>query len=214
MKIVEGWHCPDMLSGAGKYLRRAVEDAPAAINLCAQRRVAVQAGGHVGTWPVFLSQHFERVYTFEPTAENFRCLVRNVEEHARDPNAIFPARAALGNKRGPIDMMMSGKSTGQHRARYPKGDALGTVPSVRLDDLELPVVDGLFLDLEGFENHALRGAIETMKRCRPVVMAENNRRARDQGFTLEDLKIFMRCCDYRLVSAVNEDLIFQHRNAQ
>jgi hypothetical protein len=44
-------------------------------------------------------------------------------------------------------------------------------------------------------------------------MAENNRRALDQGFTLQDLKVFMRCNDYRHVATVNEDMIFQHRSA-
>ena len=213
MKIVEDWHCPDQLSGAGKYMRRAIEDAPKAIERCKHRRVAVQAGGHVGTWPVFLSGHFDRVYTFEPTAENFRCLVKNVEQHAKDPNAIFPARGAVGNRRGPIDMVLSGKSTGQHRARWPKDPSIAPVPCYRIDDFEFPIVDGLFLDLEGFENFALRGAVETLKRCKPVVMAENNRRCWDQGFKPQDLEIFMRTCDYRLVERVGEDLIFQHRKA-
>lgn len=213
MKIVEGWHCPDLLSGPGKYMRRAIEDAPKAFEHCKQRRVAIQAGGHVGTWPVFLSQHFERVYTFEPTGENFRCLVRNVEEHAENPNAIFAARGALGHKRRPIDMVISGKSTGQHRARYPSENKVGSVPVYLIDDLNLPTVDAIFLDLEGFENFALRGAIETLKQHRPVVMAENNKRCIDQGFGLGDLEVFMRCAGYRLVADVFEDLIFVPRGS-
>ena len=211
MKIVNGWHCPDLLSGAGKYMKRAIEDAPAAILRCERRRVAIQAGGHVGTWPVYLSGPFERIYTFEPTSENFRCLVKNVEDHAADPGRIFAARGALGNKRGPIDMVLSRKSTGQHRAHAPKNPNIAAVPCYRIDDLNFPVVDALFLDLEGFENFALRGAAETLTRCRPVVMAENNRRAADQGFKRGDLAEFMATLNYQVVHAAGEDLIFQHR---
>lgn len=211
MKVINGWHCPDLLSGPGKYMRRAVEDAPLAFERCKQRRVAVQAGGHVGTWPIFLSKHFERVYTFEPIGENFRCLVRNVSEHAENPDAIFPARGALGHIAKPVDMVISGKSTGQHRARYPSEHKVGTVPVYRLDDLGLPAVDAIFLDLEGFENFALRGALETMKAHRPIVMVENNRRCEDHGFKRGDLEVFMRCANYQIAARVGEDLIFEPR---
>lgn len=208
MKIVDGWHCPDLLSGPGKYARRAREDVPLALEHCRQRRVAIQAGGHVGTWPIYLSHHFETVYTFEPAPENFDCLVRNIAAHARAPAAVFAARGALGDARGPIELYISGKSTGQHRVR--KGDpaALGTVPTYRIDDLELPIVDAIFLDLEGFEGHAVRGAIETIRRHRPVVMAENNSRAREQGFRPDALEKFFAKLGYRKVVEINEDVIF------
>lgn len=210
MKRVDGWWCPELLSGPGKYLRRAEEDAPLAIGLCAQHRVVIQAGGHIGTWPCFLAKTFETVYTFEPTADNFACLVTNI--WAQDvQNQVFAAQGALGNKRGPIDMVLSGKSTGQHRVRYPDGPGLGTVPTYRIDDLALPVVDALFLDVEGYEQHALTGAAETLKRCRPVVMAESNKRAQDHGFSKDDLEVFMRMHNYTLHERVSEDLIFAPR---
>jgi len=208
MKFVDGWACPDILSGPGKYAKRAEEDGILAVAMCKNKRVAIQAGGHVGTWPCFLSRHFDVVYTFEPTPDNFECLVLNIHKHAKHSECIFAARGALGRKRGPIDMVISGKSTGQHRARYPLDPELSSVPVYRIDDLALPVVDGIFLDVEGYENHALGGAIETLKRCRPVVMAENNHRAENQGFRMEDLEIFMRSADYRLAHTVGEDLIF------
>jgi FkbM family methyltransferase len=207
MKEVDGWFCPDLLSGAGKYLRRAQEDAIRTIGLCAQHRVAIQAGGHVGTWPCFLAETFAHVYTFEPAPENFECLVRNVGRHS-DRNVIYPVRGILGNKRGPMDMVLSGKSTGQHRVRAPDGKHIGSVPTYRIDDLALPVVDALFLDVEGYEQHALMGARETLKRCRPIVMAENNDRAQQQGFRPDDLEVFMRSADYTLHERVGEDLIF------
>lgn len=208
MKIVEGWHCPDLLNGAGKYLERAKEDGIQTVKLARKRRVAIQAGGHVGTWPCFLSHHFETIYTFEPTPDNFDCLIRNIAVHASGPERVFAARGALGDKRGPIDMVMSGKSTGQHRARYPAEKGLGSVPIYRIDDLALPTVDALFLDLEGYEAHALAGALDTLARCRPVVMAENNKRANDQGFKLAYLEGFMSEAGYRVHSRVGEDIIF------
>jgi len=207
MKIVAGWHCPEILGAAGKYLRRAQEDAPRAFDLCAARRVAIQAGGHVGTWPAFLSGVFETVYTFEPVAENFACLTKNILDHGRG-GEIFAARGALGDKRGPLSMVLHGKCAGQHRARYPKDSGLGAVPVYRIDDLSLPVVDAIFLDVEGFEIFAIRGALKTLEDCRPVVMAENNRRAADHGFGPGDMAALMKSAGYVIVDEVGEDLIF------
>lgn len=210
MKIIGDWHCPDLLSGPGKYQRRAHEDAPLAIAQCKQRRVAIQAGGHIGTWPVFLSTHFGTVYTFEPAADNFACLMLNIWAHGERPESIFATRGVLGHKRGPIEMVLSGKSTGQHRVRYPSDAGMGTVPAYRIDDLALPIVDALFLDLEGYEMHALSGARDTLRRCRPVVMAENNKRVMDHGFKMESLEALMKGEGYRLHAAISEDLIFVH----
>lgn len=200
MKIVSGWHCPDLLSGPGNYLNKNA-DAGQALAACRQRRTAVQAGGHIGTWPVMLSKTFERVITFEPELENFTCLVRNCEERA--PGNVFPMRAIVGRKRRPHALRKSEKSTGQHRV-----GAGSWVPSWRIDDLGLADLDAIFLDVEGFEIPALLGACLTVERCRPVIMAEENRRSVDQGFRLGDLERLLTGWGYRKLADVNEDQIF------
>lgn len=49
-----------------------------------------------------------------------------------------------------------------------------TVPvaCVRIDDMALPRLDLLKLDIEGMEPEALRGARQTLERCRPLIFAE------------------------------------------
>lgn len=200
MKNIAGWWCPDLLSGPGNYLNKN-KDADGALELCKKRRTAVQAGGHIGTWPVMLAQHFGQVVTFEPEFQNFECLVKNLSE--RGLGNVFPVRGVLGLRRGPIGLLRSPKSTGQHRIG--RGD---NVQAFRVDDLGLSDLDGLFLDVEGFEVPALQGAQRTIERCRPVIMAEENRRALNQGYRIGDLERLLRPLGYRKVAAVNEDLIF------
>ena len=48
----------------------------------------------------------------------------------------------------------------------------GNTTIVRLDSLNLQNVDYIKIDCEGFEYRVLQGAIETIKRCRPVVVIE------------------------------------------
>lgn len=200
MKIVADWHCPDLLTGPGNYLNKN-RDAELALEHLTGARSAIQAGGHIGTWPVYLAPRFERVFTWEPDADNFTCLVRNLAD--RGLSNVFPARGILGQKRRPHGLRKSPKSTGQHRV----GDG-DLVPCFRIDDLGLTDVDAIFLDVEGFEIPALRGAADTIARCRPVIMAEENKRALDHGFRIGDIARLLEPWGYRKVAAVNEDLVF------
>lgn len=201
MKEVAGWICPDLLSGPGNYLGRCGH-LELGIERARRKLVAVQAGGHIGTVPCYLADRFAQVYTFEPDADNFAALVANC--HRRHPRHIWPARGILGNKRRPVDLKWSTKSTGQHRVK-PGED--GDVPTFRIDDLGL-AVDAIFLDVEGFEIPALRGAVDTLNRWRPVVMAEENKRALDQGFRIGDLAKFLATLGYRQAASVADDLVF------
>jgi len=200
MKVVHGWHCPDILSGPGNYLNKT-GDSEHALQHVKKRRSVVQAGGHIGGWPVMLAPLFERVFTFEPDFENFSCLAANLAQ--RTAGNVFPVRGVLGNERGPTGLHKSSKSTGQHRVG--KGQL---VPTFRIDDLGLVDLDAIFLNLEAFEIPALRGALKTIERCRPVIMAEENRRVHEQGFQIGDLGRLLTPLGYRKVAAVNEDLVF------
>lgn len=199
MKVVSGWHCPDLLTGPGNYLRKNV-DAELALALITGARTAIQAGGHIGTWPVYLAPRFERVITFEPEDENFASLVKNLAERA--PSTIA-YQGILAAKPGEYSLRISPKSTGQHQVGKGK-----PVRAFVIDELGLADVDAIFLDVEGFEVAALQGASETIRRSRPVIMAEENKRALDHGYRLGDVERLLRPFGYRKVAAVNEDLVF------
>jgi FkbM family methyltransferase len=49
-----------------------------------------------------------------------------------------------------------------------------TVKKLTIDGLNLPRLDFLKLDIEGMEPKALRGARETIKRCKPVIQVEHH----------------------------------------
>jgi hypothetical protein len=52
------------------------------------------------------------------------------------------------------------------------------VPVVTIDGLDLRACQFMKLDVEGMETEALRGAAKTIRRCRPFLYVENDRRAR------------------------------------
>jgi hypothetical protein len=53
-------------------------------------------------------------------------------------------------------------------------DDNGIVPQMMIDDLVLTECDFIWLDIEGYEIFALRGATETIKKFKPVIFAERD----------------------------------------
>lgn len=136
------------------------------------KRCVVQAGGAMGMWAKRMAQVFGEVYTFEPTPDSFYCCSFNCPEEN-----IHCFNAALGDVRGMVNMQFP-----EHKARSKTGkDNLGgfrcfdggSIPTLRIDDLALPVCDLIFLDLEGYELFALKGAKETIAKCNPVIVMED-----------------------------------------
>lgn len=125
----------------------------------------VQAGGHAGYWPKSLAEIFDYVYTFEPEPLLFECMQRNC--CAKVPNVTaYPY--ALGAEYGRAKLK-SHVSAGSWRID-PAGET--EVEVWAIDALHLPHCDAIFLDVEGYEVEALKGAAETIKRCRPLILAE------------------------------------------
>jgi FkbM family methyltransferase len=65
-------------------------------------------------------------------------------------------------------------------ALRPPGEAGVKVRIRPLDSLALPACGLLKIDVEGFEPQVLRGARETIGRCRPIIYIENDRKAQQQ----------------------------------
>lgn len=143
----------------------------AALKLARGRMAVVQAGGNLGIFPKRLAEEFRVVYTFEPDPVLFGHLRKNAPE-----KNIRATQAALGCSREPVRMACcrrddSGRPV--HEGLTHVAGA-GDIPQVLIDDLKLKKCDLIYLDIEGYELNALKGAVETIARCRPVLALEIN----------------------------------------
>lgn len=187
-----------------KFNRRDLPYLDQATAFCMGRTAAVQAGGNLGIYPKRLAQLFTTVYTFEPSAELFPMLMANAPE----PN-IIRYQAALGCERGLVGtsrVRRDGKPNAHEGITHVVPD--GTVPTLRIDDLALPVCDLVYLDIEGYELYALKGAVETLQRCRPVVAVEINKNLKFVGLTPEDVTGFLESQGYRHTLTMGSDQVF------
>lgn len=129
------------------------------------KRVALDIGANVGLWSRDLVKHFDQVIAFEPVAMFRECLVLNVTSANLTVESV-----ALGDRQGLIKMVITEGNTGH---THVDPNAIGGDTEIkRLDSLNLPVVDYIKIDCEGFEYRVLQGAEQTIKRCRPVIVIE------------------------------------------
>lgn len=182
---------------AREAILRTFRDVDRAIKHVRDFTACIQAGGNVGVWPLYLSERFESVYTFEPDPINFSCMALN----AAHPGIVM-FNAAVGDEHKLV------------RTELPKWESRncgalvvregGVIPTLRIDDLALTSCGLICLDVEGSEFQAIKGALNTIRAFHPVLMFEDKGLGVKQGF----LSDFLAGHDYRQVDSVNNDRIF------
>ena len=180
-----------------------VRDLDAAMGFVTDTSTCIQAGGAAGLWPAYLSKHFDRVYTFEPEHENFACLVANCPQEN-----IIKMQAALGCTRGQVSLNLH--TAEQHNAGAWYATPDGNIPILQIDDLGLDEVGFIQLDIEGSELNALMGAVETVKRCGPVVMLEEKPLPQG-GIDPSAARKWLEWYGYKVAGRVHNDVIMARK---
>ena len=119
-----------------------------------------------------------KVLAFEPQRTVFYMLCGNVAQNNLDHVHCF--HAAVGEAAGTISVPELDGAAEQNFGglELPQGSAApGTtqVPLLPIDDLRLTACHFMKIDVEGMERHVLRGARETIGRCRPLLYLEDDR---------------------------------------
>lgn len=169
------------------------------------RECVVQAGGNVGVYPLALADHFHSVITAEPDPTNWRCLSSNLA--ARDSlKRIRALNAGFGEVNGVCDMVVvEPGNCGAHRIQEGAGD----IALVTIDSLVLPTCDLIWLDIEGGELAALKGAVETLARCKPVVAIEDKGLDAAYGVRRGETVNWLGFMGYEQVDQIGRDKVFR-----
>lgn len=191
-----------------KLVRRDMEILARVVELLAEwgpLHAVVQAGGNLGIFAKYLASCFDAVYTFEPSPELFPMLCANAPEQN-----IVRFQAALGCTRDYVSTLRARR----YRHHMPAHEGVthvtgeGIIPTMQIDDLHLPYCDLIYLDIEGYELKALRGAQRTILTKRPAVVTEINDCIELSGDSAPALKAFMHSMGYRLAFVQHADHVF------
>lgn len=194
-----GFLWPSADPKAPRLSRVTVDDIAVAVEHCRGRRVVVQAGGNCGVWPRRMAGMFETVYTFEPDARNFVALSVNTA----DCHNVVRIQAALGDAHDLVELERNTVNCGAHYI-----DGRGSIPVMRIDDLPLATCDLIYLDIEGYEFKAFRGAERTIAQHRPVVAFEDKGLSDRYGTAQGDIEAWMaQTFNYRVAERVRKDVV-------
>lgn len=170
------------------------------------RDCIVQAGGNVGVYALALADHFQQVITFEPDPANYECLRKNLE--ARDAfNRVTEIYAGLGAEEGRCQpIVVEADNCGAHRVGPSRS---GSVALVALDSLNLRKCDAIWLDVEGFELFALRGAENTIRKHKPVLICEEKGLGEVYGVGRHEIEEYLGAFGYDRVAGMANDRIYR-----
>lgn len=161
--------------------------------IVANASVMLDIGAHLGSQSIMSSHENPRcqIIAFEAQEQMFRLLCKNLEDnsiqnvdarnvavgHVCHPSVGIASFTVDGGKQYP-NITYGGSrhfNIGGIALCGPSAcEAASVVQMVTIDSLELPHVDYMKIDVEGFEPLVLLGAQETIKRCKPVIMFECN----------------------------------------
>ncbi len=141
--------------------------------------IVISAGANIGVASIFASRLASsgRVYVFEPVRKTFDILKKNV----RGFSGIFPFNEGLGDKEKDGNILTSSRSSGMNamsdsvlavtNKKY--FDGTERVHTTTIDYFvkkqNIPRVDFIKIDTEGYEAKILTGATETIKKWKPTI---------------------------------------------
>ena len=138
-----------------------------------QGKTFLDGGAYIGEASLgFLEYKPGRVYSFEPISKNFNHLRENVSRNGKQ-STIVPVKNGLGDAVSSVTMTVSGVTS--HVVEESAGGAgVETINIVTFDDFvrreNVADVGLIKLDVEGFEQKVIAGAMETIRKFKPVLL--------------------------------------------
>lgn len=134
--------------------------------------VVIDIGSWVGDFAAYSSMKgASKIYAFEPTPMTYGYLCRTAELNEN----IEPVQLGLGEEPGELTMhLYDDVNTGGNSFIGERGAEIGTIEKLPITTLDTFVeergierVDFIKADIEGFERHMLKGAVEVMRKFAP-----------------------------------------------
>ena len=212
MKKINGWCLPEfdtLLSKQARHHPHPTTDYQQEIFDAAIARVrrfglAIDVGANVGFHTVRLATRFQQVLSFEPAAANYECLEANTDLFSN----VVLHKMGLGRDACQLTLELPSDSTncGAYSLKDFRDQATNksseTVSIVPLDTLDYDP-DLIKIDTQGFEPEVLQGAIKTIERSKPVILAEVAKKG-----PVQQLLDILAPFGYQMAYATNKDKVF------
>lgn len=138
----------------------------------------IDVGAHIGAHTVAMARIAREIIAFEPQYFLYGLTCANMALTSHRRYVVF--NRAVGAECGDVKMPLWDYTQVGNFGAIAMGEGLNKVSIMTIDSLNLKRVDFIKIDVEGMEAKVLQGAKETIQRCRPVMLIENDREPETQ----------------------------------
>lgn len=142
--------------------------------------VVIECGCHIGTHTVKMASMCSKLYGFEPMPTTFEVLKKNIT--LNNLNNVILHKKGVADKEGTTkySWIPADNPGGSGLENNPMGKPSWIESTTENIEVELTTIDSLNLekldfmkvDVEGYEILVIKGAMNTIQRCRPVISME------------------------------------------
>jgi FkbM family methyltransferase len=169
--------------------------------ICGSNKTFIDVGAHIGSIISSVSRHDSSIKIVA---------IEAIPEKVRNLRRLFPLvelhDCAVGDSAGEIAFFVDTKRSGYSSLGKPAaGDGESRVEiKVRIEKLDTLVprtdVDAIKIDVEGAELGVLKGAVNLLARCRPIIMFESGPQTEDGlGYTKEAMFDFLSSNEFSVI---------------
>jgi FkbM family methyltransferase len=134
--------------------------------------VILDIGANIGTWSIPLAIKQRKIYAFEPYDSSFNALCGNIFMNEKEPH-VYPRQCALTDNVSAQKTLILPEICNQGGCKLVDGvETLKRYEMRTIDSFCFERVDFIKLDVEGHELNVIRGGVETISRCKPVIFFE------------------------------------------
>ena len=208
MKFVKGWYLPDSDTHFEHYIKdggyqtihrdtilKYVKENRPNLKNC------IDVGSHVGFWSKDFTNLFTHTFAFDPIPNVRECYVKNI---TNSNYTLYPY--GLGKEEKKIKVFYDPKETGNTHASD-NGNLEIEVKTI--DGFNLPNIDYIKIDAEGYEIEVVEGAKELIERCKPFIHIEAKKKVMvKQNITMNAIEELFKSINYKLALSVKSELLY------
>ncbi|EGK8061560.1 FkbM family methyltransferase [Campylobacter lari] len=182
-----------------------------------EESIVLDIGANIGNHSIYWSliSNVKAIYSFEPIKNTFDILQKNIYiNNIKDKIQIF--NIALGKENSYADIKfydsnnIGATQITQKNPSHPSAANVQNIQIVKLDEFinsnfQYEKIDMIKIDVEGFENNVLAGAVNTIEKYHPTIVIE----IFDENY--EKINSFFHSISYSLIEKLDDtNYIFRH----
>ena len=194
-------HIEATLSKSGEYQDHLVMWSNEAKN----KNVAIDVGANIGAMTIAFSKTYGTVYSFEPSTKAFAYLKKNIDHNgSKNVIAINKGLSSTSSKL----ILYEDSANPSFSSIHDKVGKPREVEVITLDSMDIQSVSFIKVDIQRHESEFIKGALETLKRCRPLIALELPERDEQEKKEYQTCRSLLESVNFVQITRKKKDVLF------